>query len=365
MRYQIEMGWEPLVVTSPRQEPVPKSETEVIEGTTYYRTLPRWAFPSVLGEFQDIRRMQKRIEQVSRVQRPDVIHAHSPSSWGWAASRAARRCRIPFVYEVRGMWEDSAVVRGKLKESSIKYRARRALETHVAKQASALVTISSGLKREFEGRGIENVFVVPNGVDLTKFDGKNNGQVDKESITIGYIGSLYPWEGVEDLVTAAQSIRKFIPKVQISIVGGGESEQSIKNVIKELNLGDTVKMLGRVPHDKVGDAYDEIDILVYPRRANRTTELVTPLKPLEAMAQKKPIVVSNVGGLLELVHENSAAVFQAGNIEDLAQKCLALATDEELSRKIGQRGFEHVHRHRNWREIIHNYRDVYSQARSK
>lgn len=362
VRFQKDIGLKPVVLTSPRQEPIPTSALETIDGTSYYRTLPQKSLPSVFGEVQEVCRMQKRIENVSRLEQPDIIHAHSPSSWGFAACRAARRLGIPFVYEVRGMWEDSAVVRGKLKPTSLKYRLRRALETYVARQASAMVTISSGLKLEFEGRGIENVFAVPNGVDLNKFDGSTSGSSRHDYVTLGYIGSLYPWEGVEDLVEASAIIRKKLPSIQVNVVGGGETEKSIRSVVNKLRLGDTVRMQGRVPHDEVGTAYDEIDILIYPRRANRTTELVTPLKPLEAMAQKKPIVVSDVGGLLELVDDGTAAVFKAGDVEDLAEKCLQLATSPELCRDMGQQGYEHVHRYRNWGSIVQKYKAVYHHA---
>jgi len=366
VQYQKKLGWDPLVVTSPRQEPIPTDLVETIDGIRYHRTLPRATRLPFPAELKSIWHLQRRIEEIVRNEQPDIIHAHSPCSWGYAAAKVACQCKLPFVYEIRGVWEDGAVDQGRLKESSLKYRLRRALESHVARKATTLVTISEGLKREFLSRGMKKLFLVPNGVDLKKFNGEPIAAMKKkrEDVTIGYIGSLYSWEGVEDLVRAASLIRKKSTAIRIQIIGDGEAAPAVHKLIEQHSLSDTVEMVGRIPHDKIDRAYDSIDILVYPRRSSRTTELVTPLKPLEAMAQKKPIIVSNVGGLLELVDDKVAAIFTAGNADNLASKCLELAEDVEGRRQMGLRAHEYVHRYRNWSTIIEIYRDVYRDALS-
>jgi len=109
VQFQQALGWQPVVLTSPKQEPVPTEEVESIAGVTYYRTLPRKKQSRFLGQVQSMRVMQRRIETIVRKERPDIVHSHSPCTWGWIAARAARRCNVPFVYEVRGIWEDGAV----------------------------------------------------------------------------------------------------------------------------------------------------------------------------------------------------------------------------------------------------------------
>jgi glycogen synthase len=365
-KFQREVGWQPLAVTSPRQEPIPKDSVEVFDGFQYFRTLPVSKTLPVLNEFVEMRRLQQRIVEVVRQEKPTIIHAHSPCSWGLSAARAARRCKLPFVYEIRGIWEDGAVDQGRLKTTSLVYRLRRQFETYVARRADALVTISTGMEREFHSRGVDKVFVVPNGVDLSKFgrlrDSSENSQ--KQGVTISYIGSLYAWEGVEDLVRAAALIRKSEPQVKVQIVGSGETAKSIQELIEKLSLSETVSMLGRVPHEQIAKIYDDTDILVYPRIRSRNTELVTPLKPLEAMAEQKSIVISDVGGLKELCDEGAALVFEAGNVSDLAEKCLQLMRSKDLRRLLGERALAHVQRHRNWEVLIGIYRDVYSHAKS-
>ena len=364
VRFQRSMGLEPIVVTSPRQEPIPTEEVETIQGIRYFRTLPKGVRTPLLREIQSVRQMTRRIEEIVRLEQPQIIHAHSPCTWGLAALKAARRCKLPFVYEIRGIWEDGAVDQGRLKHTSFQYLIRRSLETYVARRANTVVTISAGLEQEFRGRGAKNLFVVPNGVDLTTFNGAAGGDRNQngKAISIGYIGSLYPWEGVEVLVHAASIIIESEPTVQVRIVGGGETSETVKGLIERKSLNETVKMVGKVPHSQIVALYDEIDILVYPRISTRNTELVTPLKPLEAMAQRKPIVVSNVGGLLELVGAGTASVFEAGNPVDLARKCLELVRDADRRCVMGTLAHSHVHQFRDWAAIIKIYQAVYNAA---
>ena len=367
LKFQIELGWYPYAVTSPKQEPVPTVDVETIGGIRYFRTLPNAnAFPRSNGLWFAFQLMQKRIREIVSNEHPNVVHAHSPCTWGFAAARVARQCKLPFVYELRGIWEDSAVARGRLREKGLRYRLRRLLETFLARRADAVVTISAGLQREFTNRGVKDVFVVPNGVDLVRFAqmGTRPKPIEYDGVTISYIGSLCPWEGVEDLVRAAVFLKKSEFKVRVRIVGTGETEKLIAELIERLSLSDTVEMLGHVPHDQINEVYERSDVLVYPRRRSRITEVVTPLKPLEAMAQEKPIVISDVAGLTELIDKKSALVFEAENASDLAEKCLQLVRSEDLRRELGTSARIHVQRHRNWADLIRIYSGVYDHAKS-
>jgi len=366
VRFQKELGWYPVVVTSPRHEPIPSGEVEVIDGVRYYRTPKGVIGVRAIREILAIRRLKATITRAVEAERPDVVHSHSPCTWTFAAGAVARRYSIPFVYEVRGIWEDSAVDQGRLAdERSWRYRLRRWLETTAMRRASRVATISEGLATEIEARGVRRPVVVPNGVDSLRFcdDGtvQSGGRstVVARAPRIGYIGSLYAWEGVEDLVRAAGILRERVPGIQIHIIGGGERHDAIEKMIDELSLKDTVRLIGAIAHEKIKTAYDELDVLVYPRRASRVTQLVTPLKPLEAMALGKAIVISDVGGLRELCHVDTAAVFSAGDSVDLAAKCIALLDRDDERYAMGVRAREHVRRNRDWRVVIQRYRDLY------
>ncbi|HID23654.1 MAG TPA: glycosyltransferase WbuB, partial [Planctomycetaceae bacterium] len=212
VRFQAAMGWQPVVVTSPYQEPEPSEPVELIEGIKYYRVMPhRQVRLPVFHQFHAVLRLRRRIGQVVREERPDVIHVHSPSLWAFAALPVAKRHGLPVVYEIRGLWEDGAVDQGRIRAGSMQYRVRRLLDERVAQRSAAVVVISGGLARDFQDRGVPAVklFVVPNGVDAESFsrapsdDRLRRALQLNGALVIGYIGSLYPWEGVKELVEAA------------------------------------------------------------------------------------------------------------------------------------------------------------------
>lgn len=371
VRFQREIGLDPIVVTSPHQEPVPTEPREVIEGIPYYRILTRSAIETpVFHELQAMRRLRDRIHEIAREEKPAVIHAHSPCTWGLAAHRAARRCGLPFVYEVRGLWEDSAVDQGRLRHGSLKYRAIRWLETAVARQADAVVTIAKLLVEEFEQRGIngQKLFLVQNGVNMADFSHAPPDECLRQKLglngclTIGYVGSLSAWEGVDDLVRAVPAIVSVAPKTKLLIVGKGETEQELRSLIASLSLEQHVALVGSVPHREIAKYYALLDILVYPRRRSRTTDLVTPLKPLEAMALGKPILASDVGGLRELLTDGAATFFLAGDPKNLAARCLELIQSPQSRASLGESARRNILGQRDWQTVLRPYIEVYGYA---
>ena len=370
VRFQRESGLEPVVLTSPAHLEG-SSDLDMIEGVRYYRTrrASRCSLPFV-GQYDAIRRMAGRIDEVVQAEGSDVLHAHSPCLWGAAAGKAARRRGLPFVYEIRGFWEDAAVDQGKCSSRSLRYRLSRWLETRVARQASVVTTIAENLRTELIQRGIDsnNVIIVPNGVDAERFTPREPDHQLESALSlngqpcIGYLGTLYPWEGVDDLVRAVPLILSRVPNVRVLIVGGGLEETRVRSLIAELDLRDRVTFVGNVPHEEVLRYYSLMDVLVYPRKSTRNTELVTPLKPLEAMAMQKAVLGSDVGGIRELLVPETGILFRSGDPADLAEKCISLLNDPEQRRALGENARRHVTAARNWRALAKAYRQVYSQA---
>lgn len=370
VRYQAGLGLEPVVLTSSRQE-LGKADTEVIDGIKHYRTPANRELPlPFIREMRRVRRMVAKIEQLVATEKPDVLHAHSPCLWGEAAACVAKRRELPLVYEIRGFWEDAAVDRGFTTSKSLRYRMTRALETRVAKSASVVTTIAEHMKDDLVERGIypDRIVLVPNGVDCQHFTATPADETliqDYEvagRTCIGYIGSLYVWEGVEDFVRSAQHILSQNPDVLFFIIGGGEQEEPVRQLIDELDLAESVKFVGRVSYQDVLRYYSILDILVYPRKHTRHTETVTPLKPLEAMSMEKAIVVSDVGGLSELIAEGTGMTFRAGDPVDLAEKCMELISNPARRVQMGNRARAHMLANRDWKVLIHIYRQVYSVA---
>jgi PEP-CTERM/exosortase A-associated glycosyltransferase len=371
LREQRKLGWETFHLTSPKQVDCDVDEEDV-DGWHFYRTAASTSGLAALplfGEWSLMRQLERRLMEVAQKLRPDILHAHSPVLNAIPAIRVGRRLGIPVVYEVRAFWEDAAVDHGTTTEGSLRYRLTRALETHALRRVDHVFTICEGLRRDITRRGItENkVTVIPNAVDIDTFE--TGGQPDAAlaqqlglagALVIGFVGSFYAYEGLDLLLDALPAILAKLPNARILLVGGGPQDSALKAQAARLGLSDRVVFTGRVPHSEVQRYYDLIDLLAYPRHAMRLTELVTPLKPLEAMAQGRLLVASDVGGHKELIRHNETGIlFQAGDPAALASAVTDLLTRPDRWPALRQSGRQFVEQERNWAASIKQYVNPY------
>lgn len=372
LREQRALGWETHHLTSPKQGAV-SAASEVVDGLRFHRTEPvvgasaRWP---VLRELALMRRLGQRMEAVARDIKPDLIHAHSPVLNVLPALKVGAQLGIPVVYEIRAFWEDAAVDHGSTREDSPRYRLTRALETHAIRQAAHVFTICEGLRADIVGRGIPSakVTVIPNAVDVGTFQLAQTADPALQQrwglqgrTVIGFIGSFYAYEGLDLLVRALPALVQARPDVCLLLVGGGPQEANLKAQVASLGLTDRVVFTGRVPHHEVNRYYDLINVLAYPRHSMRLTELVTPLKPLEAMAQGHLFVASDVGGHQELVqHGQTGILFKADSAEALTQSLLNLLNQPASWPALRANGRHFVESVRNWRNSVAHYKPVYA-----
>jgi PEP-CTERM/exosortase A-associated glycosyltransferase len=285
---------------------------------------------------------------------------------------------VPFVYEIRAFWEDAAVGNRTGREGSAKYRLTRALETQIARSADALFTICDGLRDDLIARGIagEKIAVMRNGVDLTLFgeppprDTALAGElgIPDDAPVIGYIGSFYDYEGLGDLIAAMPILRQRHRDARLLLVGGGEMEATLKRLAAALPGADreAVIFAGRVPHAEVERYYSLIDILAYPRKASRLTDLVTPLKPLEAMAQRRLVAASNVGGHRELItHGVTGTLFSPDDPAACAQSLADLLDARDSWDAMREAGVAHVRERHDWSRNVARYLSVYQGLLAK
>jgi len=374
VKAQLRQGWQVACLTGPRHAPG-GPDPEIVDGITFYRTPKPAPAPAPLREWREIRALSARLDDLVKQWRPDQLHAHSPVLNALAALPVARRHRLPLVYEIRAFWEDAAVGNGTGREGSAKYRVTRMLETHAARKADAVAVICEGLRRDLIGRGIaaEKIIVSPNGVDMDLFGNppaadaafaRSLGLDDAD--TVGFIGSFYDYEGLDDLIDAMPLLVARRPKARLLLVGGGPMEDALKARAAESPVADRIRFVGRVPHEEVELYYALVDILAYPRKAMRLTELVTPLKPLEAMAQRKLVAASDVGGHRELIeHDVTGTLFAAGDPSALAAALADLfdRRGDWDERRAAARAF--VERERNWSSNISRYAPVYQRLTGK
>ncbi len=377
LREQRKLGWETFHLTSPKHGET-SEPFEDVDGMRFHRTLVATGTLAKIPlgkELLLMKHLETRLEEVASEVRPDIIHAHSPVLNAFPAIKVARKLGIPVVYEIRAFWEDAAVDHGTTTEGSLRYRATRRLETRAIRQVDHVFTICEGLRSDIAARGVpaEKITVIPNAVDVETFalggipDETLKGQLGLSACTVvGFIGSFYAYEGLDLLLDAFPLILFRLPDVRLLLVGGGPQEQALKERAKRLGFEDKVVFTGRVPHHEVQRYYDLIDVLAYPRHSMRLTELVTPLKPLEAMAQGRLFVASDVGGHKELIRDGETGMlFYAGSATSLAESIMKLLAKREYWTEMREAGRQFVEQERTWATSVANYRRVYERIVGK
>jgi PEP-CTERM/exosortase A-associated glycosyltransferase len=372
LKAQIAAGWDVAGLTGVRQYQhgqTPEHGYEQVEGLDFYRTLTAAGGPSPLREWREVAVLADSIVNLHAQWSFDLIHAHSPALNGLAAARAAHILGLPLVYEIRAFWEDAAVGNGTGTQGSSKYRLTRALENHVVKKADAVAVICEGLRGDLIARGVDptKIVVSPNGVDLELFGNppaRDEALMAKLGLSgkdvIGYIGSFYDYEGLDDLIAAMPLLQGAAKDAHLLLVGGGPMEDALRAQAAASPVAARIHFVGRVPHEEVERYYSLVDILAYPRKRMRLTDLVTPLKPLEAMAQGRLVAASDVGGHKELITDGvTGTLFPADDPVGAAAALDTLFADRDKWPDHRAKARAFVEKERNWRHNILRYDPVY------
>lgn len=362
------LGWDVRGITGLRHT-AEGPDVEQADGLTFHRTRGEAGGPALLREWREVSALTDAICELAKEWRPDILHAHSPALCGLAAIRAGKRLGIPVVYEIRAFWEDAAVGNGNGHEGSIKYRMTRALENHVVGEAGRVVTICDGLRDDLVTRGFDadKIAIMRNGVDLSLFGnpvapdpalaeelGLGDGPV------IGFIGSFYDYEGLDDLIAAMPALLERHHDARLLMVGGGPMAEALKSQAEASPAAQAIRFVGRVAHSQVERYYALTDIMAYPRKKSRLTDLVTPLKPLEAMAQMKLVAASDVGGHRELMqHGKTGTLFAPDDPAACAAALADLFDKRDEWAAIREAAIAHVEASHSWEHNVHRYQDVY------
>lgn len=298
----------------------------------------------------------------ARMVRPSVIQAASNFRTALPALIAARRLGIPFVYEVRGLWEFTEASAKPGFEDSERFDSMRTLETIVAKNADRVLAITSQVEQELIARGVEpeNITVAPNSVDPEVFVPlpKDKGYAQSKKIStdvpvLGFAGSIVGYEGLDLIVEASSLLATKGIGHQIVIAGSGAAEQQLKDQAAELGLGSQVLFLGRLPQNEMPRLQSTFDVVVCPRRANLVTQLVSPLKPLESFATGTATVLSDVAPNKDLAGDSQerALLSAADSAESLAEQLEKLIQDPELMANLGRTSRLWAVRERSWKKL--------------
>ncbi len=367
LREQCKLGWETFHLTTPKQGASTGGREEA-DGWTFYRT----ANSGQEGLVAQMRLTAARLDELVDELKPDILHPHSPVLNALPALWVGRKRKIPVVYEMRASWEDAAVDHGTTTEGSLRYRVSRGLESFALRRADQVTTICEGLRGDIRVRGVadDRITVIPNAVDVATFQfGAEPDPALRASLgldgktVLGFAGSFYGYEGLDLLIDATCKLIPAYPDLCVLLVGGGPQEANLKAQVQRLGLSERVIFTGRVPHSQVQRYYELIDVLAYPRLPIRLTELVTPLKPLEAMAQGRMFVASDVGGHKELIrHGETGFLFRAGDADALAAAISDVLAQRGAWPKVKAQARQFVEVERTWENSVARYREVYRRA---
>jgi PEP-CTERM/exosortase A-associated glycosyltransferase len=373
IRHQRKIGITTNQLTSQRYQYF-KALEEDVDGVVYQRTEKSTSILTkipFINYLLHINHLAKRIEKAVLADKPDVIQTHSPMFNALAAVKVGKKYNIPVTYEVRALWEDAAVDTGKTKEGSFKYRTIKAIEQSAFEKADAISCICQGLKDDLIKRGIpENkIFISPNAVDIENFQPSYQRDSELEQSlnlsgkkVVAFVGTFFKYEGLAYAIEAMNIIAKTRDDIHLLLVGAGNELENLNKQVAEAKLEKSVTFVGRVPFEQVNRYYSLADLMVFPRKSIRLTELVTPLKPLESMAQFKPVLASDIGGHRELINDGETGfLFPADDAQALANKIISTIDDTALLTKVSEQGLLFVRDERNWLNTAKQYLPVYQK----
>jgi len=294
--------------------------------------------------------------------RPTVIHAHESFEVGPAAHAAARAVNSPLVFELRGLTEESDRVNHPGPRSELKAMLDRGAKLRVARSSARVVALCAGIRSWLEEHGVppERIDVIGNAVHIEDWSGIPRSP-DTGVPTLGYISSLRPLEGLGFLIQALQPML-LDRRVRLLIVGGGPQRPMLEAQARLLGVAARVEFTGEIPHRHVRTQYRRIDVFVVPRIRCTACERVTPLKPLEAMADGIPVLASAVGGMCEYVRDGvNGLLFEPGDGEGLRAGVQRLLAEPGLGKRLATTALEWVRGERDARTVYAGYRSIYER----
>jgi glycosyltransferase involved in cell wall biosynthesis len=340
----------------------------MLDGVPYHRLLPKAAIPPRMD--QRLARHADALTELTRQLRPAMLHAATPHLNGTAALAVARRCGLPLVYEVRGFLEESWAAGDAARYETDRYQLTRARETAVMLAADAVVTLAATMRDNIVSRGVDpdRIVVVPNAVDAGLLTARPDGAgmrrelgIGPTEFVLGSVSNLTVYEGFGTLLEAAALLRDTGCPVRVLLVGDGTQRAALRELADRLGLGDAVLLPGRVPRDRAPAAVAALDAMCVPRIDAPVSRMVTPLKPVEAMALGVPVIASDLPALAELLAGGRAgALVKPDDPAALADAARRLREDQAWRGDLVAAGRDEVAATRTWQAAARAYRELYA-----
>ena len=338
---------------------------------------PFYLSSNLIKEWFLMSRFQRRIEEVIRERGPSVIHAHTPFKVGLPSMKAAKKMQKPFVYEVRGIWEESAVSRGSFTRWSPRYWRFRLMETKTMKNADLVFCISKELKSELISRGIpeHKIFIIKNGApsrfleecEAEKSSKEKNSElklieeIKNERSIIGYAGSVQEYEGLNLLIEGVKNLIDCGLDVSLLIISNETDVAKLLEFCENMGVGDYVHITGPVSRSEIRSYLNMIDVFVVPRLDDsRMSRMVTPMKQMEPMALGIPLLISDIKAIRGITGEGLVTTFEPGSMEDLSEKIRFLISGDKRVQEKVKKGVEWVRKEGTWDISVEKAIDLYN-----
>lgn len=371
---QKEIGLKPIVISSPFQNGASEENPEAIYGVNHYRTYnhnpshlvseKKSSLKKRFNKLLSIVPFYKKVETLIIDKKPDVLHAHATFFCGLVANRLGRKYNIPVVYEVRSLWEEREKKTAMSWLSKLQPKLITAIETYVMKSADLVVTINRNLEDNIKNRDVKNTAIVTNAVNTSIINPEPIKSVETEHISFGYVGSVSPIEGLDIMANVWKMLEAKGYKNTFHVYGAGTFLNELMNLVKSLNLNH-FHIHGQVRPSEIKEVFKTIDVIVNPRIKSKISDTVTPLKPLEAMAYKKLVLASDVGGMKELIEHNKTGLLFKSDDENELFKNVINIIENGIPVHIVTQANEYVTTKKSWVNNAKVYNELYKTLINK
>ncbi len=305
--------------------------------------------------------IEKAADVIKEFGKFDIVHAHD-----WLVAYSARA--IKNAYKLPLVATIHATESGRNKGIHDKNQGYvNDVEWLLTYEASNVICNSMYMKHEIRnlfGKPFENIHVVPNGININKFDGqerdwefRRNYASDNEKIVF-FAGRIVYEKGIQILLDAAPKILQNYNDVKFVIAGRGPCMDELRAQAERLGISNRVYFTGYLNDVQITKMYKAVDIATFP-------SLYEPfgIVALEGMLAGNPVVVSDIGGLNEIVeHGVNGMKSYAGNSNSIADSILTLLFDHKLCNEISKNAKNIVKENYNWTKIAQDTYFSYKKA---
>ena len=349
------------------------NNTDRVGAVEYERLIPAGAKYDLSGRIQQ--QAEQLLAKVVR-DRPQILHTTTDFSNALAVKAVSEATGIPWVYEVRGQLADTWLsTRPDSAVNSERYRLFIERETFVAKNADHVITLGEEMRENLTATGAkpDTIEILPNGIGeeflnepVARAVAREELGLDVQAFYVGTVSSLVPYEGLDTALRAVAIIMPATEKLRVLIVGDGTERENLIRLASELGISEYCEFPGRVPREKAHLYHASLNVFVVPRVDSSVTRAVTPLKPVEALASRVPVIASDLPALRELIKDGETGhLVPAGDVDAWANSIKSFIREPSQADLMGRSGRGFVLENRTWNQNARRLAEIYQLVISK